>query len=79
MTIIMDHVNRNRSLQPGFGEFERDEKQRNTKLREQDAARWKKLDDALERGLEETFPASDPVAITQPPHNAHDRHWRQKR
>jgi len=26
----------------------------------------KALDEALELGLEETFPASDPVAVTQP-------------
>ena len=35
-----------------------------------DAERKKALDDKLERGLEETFPGSDPVAITQPPPNA---------
>ena len=27
----------------------------------------------LDLGLEETFPASDPVAITQPPHSARDK------
>lgn len=27
----------------------------------------RRLDDALEEGLEETFPGSDPVSITQPP------------
>jgi hypothetical protein len=26
----------------------------------------RRLDDALEEGLEETFPASDPVNVTQP-------------
>jgi hypothetical protein len=31
-----------------------------------DEERKKALDDKLERGLEETFPGSDPVAITQP-------------
>jgi hypothetical protein len=35
--------------------------------------RKKRLDDALERGLEETFPGSDPVAVTQPPHSPHDK------
>ena len=34
----------------------------------------KKLDDALERGLEETFPASDPVSVVQPPPSARDKH-----
>jgi hypothetical protein len=27
------------------------------------------LDDLLEQGLEESFPGSDPVAVTQPPHS----------
>jgi hypothetical protein len=27
----------------------------------------RRLDQALEEGLEETFPASDPVNVTQPP------------
>ena len=36
--------------------------------------RWKEeLDDALDLGLEETFPASDPVAIVQPPHSSRDK------
>ncbi|MDB5618443.1 hypothetical protein [Tardiphaga sp.] len=32
----------------------------------------KKLDDALEEGLEETFPGSDPVSMTQPVHSKAD-------
>jgi hypothetical protein len=47
---------------------ERDEK------RVQEAKRQEKLADALERGLEESFPGSDPVSVTQPPHNVHDKH-----
>lgn len=42
-------------------------------LRELEIDRKKRLDDALELGLEETFPASDPVAVTQPPHSPQDR------
>jgi hypothetical protein len=38
-----------------------------------------KLDDALERGLEETFPASDAVSVVQPPPSARDKHEVQKR
>ncbi len=38
-----------------------------------------RLDDALERGLEETFPASDPVSVVQPPPSARDKHEVQKR
>lgn len=33
-----------------------------------------RLDEALEEGLEETFPASDPVNVTQPPPSRADRH-----
>ena len=32
----------------------------------------RRLDDALEEGLEETFPASDPVNVTQPPPSKQD-------
>ena len=32
------------------------------------------LDDALDEGLKETFPASDPVNVTQPPPSKGDRH-----
>ncbi|OCK62119.1 hypothetical protein [Bradyrhizobium sp. LMTR 3] len=34
----------------------------------------RRLDDALEEGLEETFPASDPVNVTQPPPSKGDQH-----
>jgi hypothetical protein len=30
------------------------------------------LEDRLEQGLEESFPGSDPVAVTQPPQSSHD-------
>jgi hypothetical protein len=33
----------------------------------------RKLEDALERGLEDTFPASDPINVTQPPPSKCDR------
>jgi hypothetical protein len=37
------------------------------------------LDEALEEGLEETFPASDPVNVTQPPPSKSDHHvWRKE-
>ncbi|MBJ7405951.1 MAG: hypothetical protein JHD07_22620 [Bradyrhizobium sp.] len=32
------------------------------------------LEDALEEGLEETFPGSDPVSVTQPAPNHEDKH-----
>jgi hypothetical protein len=34
----------------------------------------RRLDEALEEGLEETFPASDPVNVTQPPPSRGDQH-----
>jgi len=38
------------------------------------AAEKRRLDDALEEGLEETFPGSDPVNVTQPPPSKGDHH-----
>jgi hypothetical protein len=38
----------------------------------------RRLDEALEEGLEETFPGSDPVNVTQPPPSKADRHVRRK-
>ena len=35
--------------------------------------RKKRFDDALERGLEDSFPGSDPVAVTQPSPSVRDR------
>lgn len=37
-----------------------------------------KLDDALDEGLEESFPGSDPVSVTQPPPSRHDEHIKRK-
>ena len=36
------------------------------------------LDVAMEEGLEETFPASDPPNVSQPPPTREDRHVRRK-
>ncbi|MGA9090059.1 MAG: hypothetical protein WB420_13230 [Bradyrhizobium sp.] len=38
----------------------------------------RQLDEALEEGLEETFPASDPVNVTQPPPSKGDHHVKRK-
>jgi hypothetical protein len=43
-----------------------------------DRAEKRELDDALEEGLEETFPASDPVNVTQPAPSKGDHHVRRK-
>ena len=42
------------------------------------SAEKRKLDEALEEGLEETFPASDPVNVTQPPPSKEDHHIKRK-
>jgi len=42
------------------------------------SAEKRRLDEALEEGLEETFPASDPVNVTQPPPSKGDRHVKRK-
>jgi hypothetical protein len=38
----------------------------------------RRLDDALEEGLEETFPGSDPVNVTQPPPSKQDNHVKRR-
>ncbi|HEY2230271.1 MAG TPA: hypothetical protein VGI22_21525 [Xanthobacteraceae bacterium] len=37
------------------------------------AERWERLEKSLETGLEDSFPASDPLNIVQPPPTAADR------
>ena len=43
-----------------------------------DRAEKRRLDDALEEGLEETFPASDPVNVTQPAPSKADQHVKRR-
>ena len=38
----------------------------------------RRLDDALDEGLEETFPASDPVNVTQPAPSKADHHVKRR-
>jgi hypothetical protein len=42
------------------------------------SAEKRRLEEALEEGLEETFPASDPVNVTQPPPSKDDHHIKRK-
>jgi hypothetical protein len=44
---------------------------------EKDAEK-RQLDDALDEGLEETFPGSDPVNVTQPPPSKEDHHVKRR-
>ncbi len=39
-----------------------------------DAIHKRRLDRALDEGLQETFPASDPVNVVQPAPSRHDRY-----
>jgi hypothetical protein len=41
-------------------------------------AEKRRLEEALEEGLEETFPASDPPNVTQPPPSKDDHHIKRK-
>lgn len=50
-------------------EHQQDEKKR----REAEAAQKQKLEKSLERGLEDSFPGSDPINVTQPPPTRGDK------
>ncbi|MGB6538041.1 MAG: hypothetical protein WBF58_18990 [Xanthobacteraceae bacterium] len=58
----------------GDTQDEFDERQEERERQRAEAERKKMLDEALEAGLEGTFPGSDPVAVTQPPPSARDKH-----
>ena len=48
--------------------------QSGSKPKADESAEKRRLDEALEEGLEETFPGSDPVSVTQPAPTTGDRH-----
>jgi hypothetical protein len=50
-------------------EHELDEKSR----RDRKEAQKRKLEKSLEQGLEDSFPASDPINVTQPPPTVGDK------
>jgi len=47
--------------------------ERERRRRERAQRRKQALDERLDLGLEDSFPASDPVAVTQPPASVHDK------
>jgi hypothetical protein len=53
-------------------EYELDEKGR----RDRDEAQQRRLEKSLEQGLEDSFPASDPINVTQPPPTVGDKRKR---
>jgi hypothetical protein len=48
------------------------EKRRQEQEEEFKEDRWRKSGSSLEKGLEGTFPASDPISVTQPAPTDHD-------
>jgi hypothetical protein len=72
-TTMMEEWNKNRSLRPDRTELAPHTEDESAKRREREAKRKQKLDEQLDQGLEDTFPGSDPVAVTQPPHSARDK------
>jgi len=50
-----------------------------SKEHQQSRSSKEKLDQALTEGLEESFPGSDPVNLTQPAPSKHDQHIKRKR
>lgn len=50
-----------------------DEKRREESREESRNSGRQKAEKSLERGLEDTFPASDPVNVTQPPKSPADK------
>ena len=55
-----------------IAEDELDEKGR----RDRDEAQKRRLERSLEQGLEDSFPASDPISVTQPPPSVGDKRKR---
>ena len=43
------------------------------KRKREEAAKRERLEKSLEEGLENTFPASDPINVTQPPPTVEDK------
>jgi hypothetical protein len=50
-----------------------DEKRRQEAQEEFKAAQRRKAEKSLDRGLEDSFPASDPISVTQPPPSKLDK------
>ena len=53
--------------------FEAERKRVMTEKEREDALRRRRLEKSLEEGLKDSFPASDPINVTQPPPSAQDK------
>jgi len=69
----MEEWNSSRPLQTVHGGSERDVKRPADNRRQREERRKEAIERVLDRALEDTFPASDPVAVTQPPGNVYDK------
>ncbi len=69
---MMDTSSTTRSQPPDHRDSEQGTKEPG-RDRERTERRKQRLDEKLDRGLEDTFPGSDPVAVTQPPPSDHDK------
>ena len=48
-------------------------KREETEKEREDALKRRRLEKSLEEGLRDSFPASDPINVTQPPPSVHDQ------
>jgi hypothetical protein len=53
--------------------LEAKKKRNETEKEREDALRRNRLEKSLEEGLQDSFPASDPINVTQPPPSAQDK------
>ena len=68
-----DESTRGRSAETGHRSVDREAGREAHNRRKRDERRKEAFDDSLDRGLEDSFPGSDPVAVTQPPPSARDK------
>jgi hypothetical protein len=53
--------------------FQAKRKREETEKEREDALRHNRLERSLEEGLKDSFPASDPINVTQPPPSVQDK------
>jgi len=53
--------------------LEAKKKRDETEKEREDALRRRRLENSLEEGLKDSFPASDPINVTQPPPSVQDK------
>lgn len=70
---MIDATRRPAPHSPGGEDRQPDNGRPGDERKHREAERRKSLDDALDRGLQDSFPGSDPVAVTQPPPSARDK------